>query len=965
MSAQDSWKLFTDDILKAYSKLRKDSGEFEIELQFRTPPRTEGDKKSESSDKFYSEITLKEFSRISDYFKKLPCEETLIQDKIQGNVRESKNLKTNEKIFYHKNRVWESYDSGYGSKTMTPTESGRYFAEELNTRATLSIETLMKSTPVNFEAAIMRIKNRKSYTIPNVGRLDLTIVDQTNFKKNKTYQKYECELEISMETLRSSQLVHLKKFCNIIYRNLLGSLLPYTNTDRKNLYDYVAGLLKLPSPKIQYSLLPEARDLELKDMVYGGLVGNSKTKYAVTHKADGIRRWIIITSSEIWAMMPGSSDLNLIYRFVPVRDSLQRITNRFPFDAGYIFDGELLERQNRTEEPNCIYVFYIFDVVCQNKVDIRKKDYEQRMNYAKLYMKPDDKILNQVIKLKVKSYKPLSGVNLFFMDMTQMFLEQERSRDYKKDGFMFIPMDTPYNPYDDSNPELGKIPKIFERSLVDYSDICKWKPPQKRTIDFLVTIKQIGPTQKEAILENDYTNPQTDIRTQKRFLGTDANPLNHRVDLDHPLLQNIQPRSIVEFYWDTTTQLLIPERIRDDKISPNKYQTALAIWKNIFDGISEETMKGQSFQLMRKYHNRIKRDLYETTDSCRNHKVLLDIGSGRGGDISKWGNYEQVFAVEPNEANREELERRLAVSPMKDKVVIIPTGGEDHETITNIISSKYGEKISCVSLMLSFSFFHGKFREGLRTTLEKNLAVGGKMMIFTINGDLVKEMFQPASGQYQETTLRFLNAITTYNPEDGSLFIDIPDTIVSQQMEVPPKLTELFKEWNNFLPLNLSRADKEKFLNPDEKAFSNMYSSFTLTYMKEPIQEKEIERIVPFLDDWVGISIYPTDYLYLSSILKAVDPVYQENPGMTFRNDYVVQVWESLKKDLSREQLDQCNFPWKPEVLEVFAEKFNLKILYLKDKTKMIFGDSDHKIIVSEQYILARRDQRGYYQTLF
>ena len=945
MNSQN-WKVFGEEILKAYLHQKKNRGEFEIEFQFRSPPKF-----NDSS--FYSEISLKEFNRVNEYFSRTgKAQETLIRDRNQGNVRESTNMKTNERKIYYKNRLWESYGR-YGQ----PSELGALYAEELNTRATISTESPMEYLPRDFNPTTIRIKNRKSFLIQDVGRLDLTLVDQSDLVKGKNSQKYECELEVTLESLKSS--IALFKVVNSIYRSLLGSLLPYTNSDRNKIYQYVADILHLKSPIIPFTILPEARDLEMKDMVYGGLIGNTNTKYCVTHKADGIRRWIVITSNEIWAMMPGSSDLNLIFRSQP--------KDRFLLTSGYIFDGELLEKSNRWEEQNTHYVFYIFDVVCQNKIDIRNEpDYEKRMGFAQTYKKPDDPLMNKIFKLKVKSFKPLSGVNLFFLDMKEMFLEQERVKDYKKDGFMFIPMNTVYNPYNSSDSKYENSPKIFERSLVEYPDICKWKPPQKRTIDFVVSVKQVSPTEKEIILESDYVDPTTNERKRRIFVGSDINPLNQkRIDHYHPLIQNVPTGTIIEFYWNPKIEQLVPERIRDDKTSPNKYQTALAVWKNIFDGISEETMKGQTFQLMRKYHNRIKRNLYDTTDSCRNHKVLLDIGSGRGGDISKWSNYELVFAVEPNAENRKEFMERLSTSTMKNKVVIIPTGGEDYETITKVISEKYGEKVSCVSIMLSFSFFHGKAREGLRKTLEMNMAIGGKVMIFTVNGDLVKEMFQPASGDYKETSLRFLDAETVYNPKDGTLYVDMPNSIVSKQFEVPPKLTELFKEWNNFLPLNLSRADKEKFLNPDEKAFSNMYSSFTLTFMKNPIQETEIERIVPFTEDWVGISVYPTDYLYLSSILKAVDPKYQDNNSMSFRSSYVVQLWEEIKSTLTREELESCSFPWRPDILAVFAQKMNLKILYLKDKFHQTFGESENKIILTDQYILARRDERGNYQTLF
>ena len=56
------------------------------------------------------------------------------------------------------------------------------------------------------------------------------------------------------------------------------------------------------------------RNLHIKDMVFGGLVGNEqdgqKNDYTITWKADGVHRLLIIFNNRIWLIQPpGHADL--------------------------------------------------------------------------------------------------------------------------------------------------------------------------------------------------------------------------------------------------------------------------------------------------------------------------------------------------------------------------------------------------------------------------------------------------------------------------------------------------------------------------------------------------------------------------------------------------------------------------------------------------------------------------------
>jgi hypothetical protein len=1010
MEQKPLWHVLADEVniatmkaLNDQKRARRDAN-IEVEIQFGTYLEPDPNK-DEKFGRFISTVSPSAFYRVMAGMKRLTStyKFTETEDEIMKSERVSYNPKTKETEYLEKIRIYSSYDIFY-SQTQRgfvnqSSSAGNTLAQDYNMKITVANEYSYTSESKNFRPITQRTKKRTSFDFRYQygGYLDLTIVEEKNLEKgDESKTKYEVEFEIteSFDKFKNQ----IQKLTVIIMSLLQDTVIPYTNTQKNEMYQYVGDLLDIDYRKMKFALLPEARDLRLSDMVYGGVVGNSNTPYCVTHKADGIRKLIVTTNDSIWAFVPGTQDANLIYKFVQTGENTIP-----PFQEGFIFDGELItkESRNRKDDNPCRYMFYIFDCLVENKQDIRNKNYMERMELALKFteypmieiktifveegqplvkfreFQINDTTINRTIKFVVKGFLSLVSVEHFFETMRLMFLQQDDLM-FKQDGFMFIPLNTVYNPYDQTVPVpmvykdqmmYRNAPPIFKRGLINYPDICKWKPVELRSIDFIVEKKG-----------NQIILKALDGNTLRVFEGTKNFPLDERIDGKHSLIQNLPQNTIVEFYWDAKKQLLTPSRLRTDKPAPNKLQTAKIVWNNIFKGIDQETLIGESFQLMRKYHNKIKSKLFRESQTSRNNKVLLDIGSGRGGDINKWRSFDLIFAVEPNKDHQKDLITRLKNSKLdENKVILIPTGGEDYQTITDTIQKRYGEKVSTVSLMLSFSFFYDKIREGLKKTIEDNLERGGDVLVFTIDGDTVEQVFNPTSKEYQEKTLKFLNAQLTYQPKSGILYIDIPGTIVSQQKEKPPSLTQLFAEWQNFLPLHVSRADKESFMNSGEKPFSNMYTSFTWIYLSDVMSNIEIERIVPYaknenVEDWTlvpnglyGISVFPSDYFFLSAVVKALDPVYQNNNDLNFRRNYVIDVWNEIQQKLPPTQKQIYNLPWNHNVLQVFANAFQLSIMYIKDKKayRYISPDPKHKIVIVESYLIGKMNASRLIQSLF
>jgi hypothetical protein len=984
------------DAIRDQKKSRREA-HIEIEIQFGTFVEPAD---NEEFGRFFSTVAPSAFFRLLNTMKKITSNYTVseIEDNIHKQERVSYNRITKKTSFYDKKRIYSSYNIGFESYSKESrsrainksSSSGQKLAQDFNMKITVSNEYSFEKESKYFKPSSTRTKKRTSFDFKNQygGYLDLTIVEE-QFGQDPPKKKYEVEFEIteSFDKFRNK----IEKLSMIVISILQDSVIPYTNSQKIEMYKYVSDLLDIDNYRdLKFSLLPEARDLRITDMVFGGIVGNKSAHYCVTHKADGIRKLIVTTPTSIWAFVPGTQDANLLYKF---RET--EYNSVPPFQEGFIFDGEILTKENRRDGYESKYLFYIFDCLCENKEDIRSKNYMERMELALRFtehpiieiknvvdtfgertsnenvainlleppirfneFKIRDSRLNKTIKFLVKGYMSLTSVEHFFDTMRLMFLQQT-DLSFKQDGFMFIPLTSTYNPYNDGT--YKNFPPIFQRSLTEFPDICKWKPVELRSIDFFV---EHSDKKDRVVLK------AIEGKTLQPFTGTGSYPLSDRIDTQHPLLQNESTSStIVEFYWDSKRQLLTPSRIRSDKPAPNKLQTAKIIWKNIFKGIDKETLIGESFQLMREYHNQIKKKLLSSKPRTRNNKVLLDIGSGRGGDINKWSQYDLIFAVEPNEDHRKELMSRLKTSKIgEQKVIIIPTKGEDYKTITKTIQEKYGDKVSTVSMMLCFSFFdNDNSRNAVRKTIEDNLEIGGRVLVLTINGDTVEQVFRPSSGEYKEKTLKFLNSELTYDPNSGSLNIDIPGTIVKNQKERPPKLSELFKKWDKFIPLDLSRADKQPFLNSGEKPFSNMYSSFTWIRLSKSMFDIEIERVVPLFTDpqFYGISVLDSDYFFLSAVLKATDKKYQDNNDLKFRRSYVVQKWKSISETLTETQRQMYKLPWSYKILDLFSSIFGIDILYIKDKNNFRFKGGGPKIVIHDSFLVGQMNVRGQLTVIF
>ncbi|PIA12623.1 hypothetical protein COEREDRAFT_84003 [Coemansia reversa NRRL 1564] len=167
---------------------------------------------------------------------------------------------------------------------------------------------------------------------------------------------------------------------------------------------------------------------------------------------------------------------------------------------------------------------------------------------------------------------------------------------------------------------------------------------------FILT--SLGPRTSDVFKSKE--KPTVDLLYSKGFLFLSSEKISTRVSKNdnYPFIENC----IYEFSLD-----LEPIKQRNDKIIPNYY---IPPEVNPFMKIA----KSIGVPCLRYHHNKIK---YILLQKLPKKSTLLDIGSGKGGDLSKWNHlhFSKVYAVDPD------LELRNVpkfVVPIKDYVQNIP-----------------------------------------------------------------------------------------------------------------------------------------------------------------------------------------------------------------------------------------------------------------------------------------------------
>jgi hypothetical protein len=811
--------------------------ELELEARFGTVDK---------SGHFIPGVSRQVFNRVKSYFdSKAKVIHSKITDYIMGKVRKSIITvnESNQIEWITKERYWNQDDNNY------------------NIRYSMSKET--KVPPISdeyFKPETLREKNRYSYLVFNDSvRIDITIVNMVKLNANIGQNVHEKDTyEIEVELLKNENLDSFEKALAVTLKLVLDTISLYTEKERYQIVNEINSILGSSKRGVIDNFpIVQARNLKLRDMVYGGLIGNSNTGYSVTMKADGIRKLLFFAKTGVYLVSPPSSIMKI---------SESEITSL----TGTILDGEMIPLDKRLPGSPKTNIWYLtFDTLAWNRnINIQNTSHLERLNLAQ---KVADIIKSNLLQVNTKTFRSFQTPKEFFEIMRDMLRERYHLT-YKQDGFMFTPQNVAYNPHSDNHP-------LYKRILTDMPDICKWKPKNELTIDFQIQWRMDSSLPSGRRIEL-YSNERG-----KPVLFS----FNGDIPIDHlnPLTINLPNNSIVEYGYDTEKKMLVPTRVRHDKVLPNKLDVARDVWSDIQDPIEESTLRGDDFILLRKYHNRIKKKLFDLVlqDSEKEdpnfkkkqaNKTLLDIGSGYGGDLGKWKIFDRIICVEPDPEHVKELEKRIVTYNMQDKIKIVIAGGQETKKIREAVEEFLGKgaKVDVVSSMLSLTFFwqSENLINSLVDTIVSNIKENGKYIFLTMDGELVEQTFEPKVNQNLPNRLN-LNKLVLgpasleYKGDviPHELLINIKGTIVENQREWLVKLNDLILRMGNFgFTMSLvHKADEEKFLTEEEIIMTQMYTygMFTRKNDLSPNEVKNFNRV-----SHPSLGILKVDNTYLPSI---------------------------------------------------------------------------------------------------
>lgn len=498
---------------------------------------------------------------------------------------------------------------------------------------------------------------------------------------------------------------------------------------------------------------------------------------AVTVKLDGERAFLLLREEGCYLLSP---PLDVVKIGSGVSDELNNTYIDGELITGYNDDG-IVERQ-----------FFAFDILFNKGDDVRNELFLKRLQY-----------LVDISPTLEEKFDELYFTKTFHGPriVLDKVIPELQGDSYNRTTKALHESEFEYHPTDG----------LIYQSLGPYinDDTYKWKPADKMTIDFLVNnVKSTSDGYRLRLNVSDGSRRVV-------FNGTKKHPFTGSALSPEPTFEGRPLEgAIVEMKWNFDTNNFEPLRFRDDRSYPNGMRTAQSVWTDIINPIPVETVRGDDLRVMRRYHNNKKKAMLQRHFSRRD--VILDIGSGRGGDLNKWVDIglRKVFVVEPNDTNLAELQRRKSKTNLKQTTVVpINSGAEETDVIAKKIRK---DPLNGIVSFFSMTFFPSseEVYEGFIKTL-KLLPKGGKFIGIVMDGEEVQGKLDEAREEIKEGY-----SAPVYSEKDEPPFTikqksEFTDSIYGQTIEIDiPESTSMVRkqtEWLFYFEPFQARLKKEGF----------------------------------------------------------------------------------------------------------------------------------------------------------
>jgi 2-polyprenyl-3-methyl-5-hydroxy-6-metoxy-1,4-benzoquinol methylase len=585
------------------------------------------------------------------------------------------------------------------------------------------------------ESDCIEVREKKRYTyIDNTGilRYDLTIVSG----------QYYIEMELLKE---GCDKMDKQEMLKVINERVVLCLQMVQDSFKISVQSKVDNILasynKLTRQNYFIGAQPECLNQSTIEYI-------KNREYSVTVKADGERTFVYINAGEIILM-----DNNLNIKETGIR--LVDITRV----GDCILDAEMVVIDGK-------FVYFIFDVLYYKGTDLRG-DTRYKLKERLKIVEEIVKVLNETITNKYKF-----EAKVYYLENISLGCAVIESLKYKfkTDGVIFTPMDECY-------PKKKK-----------WGTLLKWKDAENSTIDFY-SIKKENKNGSISSEWNLYVQGHADLGNDKQGKESikvlfDISKLTKSIKKDRDGDEDVESRSfeteisdglidpttgcqyktntVIEYKYNKECGKFIPIRTRWDKTQNeskhgNYYKVACDIWRYIHMPISYGELKRIKskvqmqnyksaqedllFKNMRRFNNEIKREQYN--NYTRNNNRILELCSGRGGDIQKWmhNNIKRVDCFDISKESVKTAMLRYTELKSKNNNIGEYNFYECDLTILSNFEKQCTQKIQYDNIICNFGLHYlynntEQFKR-LILNLESRLKESGKMIISIIDSEML------------------------------------------------------------------------------------------------------------------------------------------------------------------------------------------------------------------------------------
>lgn len=470
----------------------------------------------------------------------------------------------------------------------------------------------------------------------------------------------------------------------------------------------------------------------------------------ITTKLDGVRSMIFMHYGTVYA--------------VNGKGQHMRICSSYADDGIHILDAE---RGNDSDD-----VYTVFDILVYNGKDLTMD--------SNMDIKARHDILNRLPEAVFMRIKPVIECSSY-SDMVSI-VSNAHSNKHMYDGVIFYKPNTPYS---------------------DQSTVFKYK--FNHTVD--VQIKHNTPY---LYSKNSLVKLNCKLLNMHSNTGSTNTGRLSVSSIDTKGVNTNEPY-IAEFKYDSTKDALVYYRMRYDKSHPN----SIAVYNNIVnmyrtgDNIPLDMMTGKLSTpfFMQIIHNKYKSSIVSNLKGN-----LLDIGSGKGGDVNKWVLNKQIRSVtciEPDSRNYAELVSRVRKKSSKLRINTICKKFMQYDT---------NDKYDCVTVFFVLNCIEP-------SQLDEFMS---KVYSITTDDPTIVIMFMDGSKVHNAQSSSY--SISNY---DGHTYsISLHNTIVSDHSEyvltkksllAAARKAKLNTKGNGAI-VNLTST----WLSTDESILTSMYKMITL-----------------------------------------------------------------------------------------------------------------------------------------